>query len=267
MLCNLHTHTTFCDGISTPEDIVLAAIDKGFSSIGFSGHGYTDFDVSYCMTDTDAYVSTICTLRERYGSQIELFLGIEEDAACPIANRKDFDYIIGSSHYLKHNSRYYPIDSSAEDLKRCVEAFDGNPLKLADAYYQTFCAYIRARKPDIIGHFDLITKYDESENSQFLKNPQYQQLAERYLKEALNTDCFFEVNTGAMARGYRTSPYPASQLLHTLKKQGGKVVLCSDSHSADSLDYAFNETRALLRDIGFEYVYVLSKGLFAKDYL
>ena len=37
-LQNLHTHTTYCDGINTPEQIILTAIDKGFGAIGFSGH-------------------------------------------------------------------------------------------------------------------------------------------------------------------------------------------------------------------------------------
>jgi len=41
MLSNYHTHSTFCDGKNTPEEIVLAAIDKGFDVIGLSGHGHT----------------------------------------------------------------------------------------------------------------------------------------------------------------------------------------------------------------------------------
>ena len=35
---NFHTHTTWCDGSDTPEDVVLSAIGKGFSAIGFSSH-------------------------------------------------------------------------------------------------------------------------------------------------------------------------------------------------------------------------------------
>ena len=34
MLSNLHQHTTFCDGKSTAEEVVIAALEKGFSSIG-----------------------------------------------------------------------------------------------------------------------------------------------------------------------------------------------------------------------------------------
>ena len=54
---NLHSHTTYCDGKNTPEEMVLAAMDRGFDVFGFSGHSYTAFDESYCMSRamTDAY--------------------------------------------------------------------------------------------------------------------------------------------------------------------------------------------------------------------
>ena len=64
MLSNLHTHTTFCDGNNTAEDIVQKALYKGFSSIGFSGHGYTAFDLSYCMKDIKGYIEKIRSLKK-----------------------------------------------------------------------------------------------------------------------------------------------------------------------------------------------------------
>ena len=66
MLTNLHTHTSFCDGKSTPEEMISYAIEKGFGSIGFSGHGHTSFDESYCITDTDGYIAEIKRLKEKY---------------------------------------------------------------------------------------------------------------------------------------------------------------------------------------------------------
>ena len=66
MIANFHTHTSFCDGKNTPEEIIKAAINKGFSAIGFSGHGYTDFDLRYCMKNTDEYIKEITQLKEKY---------------------------------------------------------------------------------------------------------------------------------------------------------------------------------------------------------
>ena len=68
MLTNYHTHSTFCDGKSTPEEIVKAAIAEGFDAIGFSGHGYTEYDLRYCMRDVAGYITEIVRRREIYKS-------------------------------------------------------------------------------------------------------------------------------------------------------------------------------------------------------
>lgn len=261
MLTNLHTHTTFCDGKNTPEEVVLAAIDRGFASIGFSGHGYTPFDPRYCLQDTTGYIAEIKRLRAAYAGKISIYLGVEEDAFAPVM-RTDFDYIIGSSHYLRVDGQFYPIDSSPAHFARCLDVFGGDAEKLADAYYRSFCAYIGERRPDIVGHFDLITKYEETGEPHFFCSEQYLALAERYLLRALEADVIFEVNTGAIARGLRTSPYPHERLLHRICRSGGKITLSSDCHRAELLDAAFAETEQLLREIGFAQVYVLDEGKF-----
>ena len=168
-LSNLHTHSTFCDGQNTPEEIVSAAINKGFSSIGFSGHGHTSFDLRYCMKDTEGYITEIERLKEKYGGKIKILLGTEEDIFAPV-NRKRYDYIISSSHYYCVDGRYYPIDSSYDYFEACLELFDYNAVKMAEVYYGSFYDYILKRRPDIIGHFDLITKFDEIGRSLFLEN-------------------------------------------------------------------------------------------------
>lgn len=265
MLSNFHTHTSFCDGKNTAEEMVISAINKGFSSLGFSGHGYTKDDTSYCMTDTEGYIAEIKRLKEKYKNKIQIYLGIEEDMR-QLQNREDFDYILGSNHYFRIEDKYYDVDRLPVYFNNVLKLFNGDILTLARNYYEPFCDYIKSRKPDIIGHFDLITKFDEPDCT-FLNNQEYKALAEKYLLEALKADCFFEVNTGAVSRGYRTSPYPSLDLLHTLKKNGGKLVLNSDSHSANSLDCFFKESKKMLKDIGFEYTYTLYNNEFIKDYL
>ena len=121
-----------------------------------------------------------------------------------------------------------------------------------------------SRKPDVIGHFDLITKFDEKAESIFLENKEYRTIANGYIRLAARAECLFEVNTGAMSRGYRTSPYPSEELLHTLKREGGRVILTSDSHHADTLDFAFDEAKHLVRSVGFEHAYALYNGEFVK---
>ena len=263
MISNYHTHTSFCDGKNTPEEIVLYAIENDCPSIGFSGHGYTPFDLRYCMQDTQGYIEEISRLKAKYGNKIDIYCGVEEDAFSYI-NRKSFDYIIGSSHYFNINNRYYPIDSNYDYFKKCLEAFDYDVIKLSETYYRTFVNYITMRKPDIVGHFDVITKFDEIDTQRFLDNSHYLKIAQKYIKSAAQTDVLFEVNTGAISKGIRKTPYLGENLLYILKTQGGKVILSSDCHNVENLNYYFNEMEHVLRDIGFDSVYELYKGEFRK---
>lgn len=261
VLSNFHTHTTFCDGKNTPEEVVLAAIEKGFGAIGFSGHAATASGSCWCMSDTEGYIAQIARLKEKYRDRIQIYLGVEEDMVGPV-DRGRFEYIIGSAHYCVLDGVYYSIDGSPERFEKCLAAFDGDALALAEHYYESFVAYIRKRKPDIIGHFDLITKFDELGEPLFLGNPDYEKLAGKYLLEAVKSECIFEVNTGAISRGYRTSAYPSEQLLHLLQKQDAKLILSSDSHQIETLDTAFAQTKQFLRDIGFTQLYTLYDGEF-----
>jgi histidinol-phosphatase (PHP family) len=79
---NLHTHTTYCDGMNTPREMADAAIMKGFRTLGFSGHVPAPFDPSYCMTPLGAlaYKEEVRRLGEEYAGRIKIYLGVEDDA-------------------------------------------------------------------------------------------------------------------------------------------------------------------------------------------
>ena len=263
MLSNLHTHTTFCDGKSTAEETVLAAINKGFVSIGFSGHGYTAFELTSCMKDEEGYIREINRLKEIYKKDIEIYLGTEEDSFSLIDRRK-YEYIIGSSHFLKLNGKIMPLDLKIECMNECISSFGGDITAISENYYTNFASYLKSRRPDIVGHFDLLTKYDEKMGPYFLGNPKHDKIAEHFITELGKEGFLFEVNTGAIARGYRTSPYPALNLLHKLKKSGSPITLTSDCHNAEYLDCHFKEAKELLHDVGFRELTILRNHNFTK---
>ena len=256
---HFHTHTTFCDGKASAEELICTALSLGFSAIGFSGHGYTPYDLRYCMKNTEGYIKEIQELKKKYEGKIEVYLGIEEDSRAPVERTK-FDYVIGSCHYYEYGENLFPIDSNYDYFSHGIASYGNNALLFAEKYYEHFCSYILERKPDVIGHFDLVTKFEEKYESRFLKNTDYLKMSEKYLKIALGACSIFEVNTGAITRGLRTSPYPFENLLHVLLKEGGRITISSDAHTAEGLDFHFKETAAMLRDIGFTKAYALSGG-------
>lgn len=263
---NLHQHSTFSDGKSTPEEIVLFAIENQMESIGFSDHRMTPFEVTMgynCVTkETYAkYTAEIERLKQKYSDKITLFKGIEADAFCLI-DGEVYDYVIGSVHYLEANGKTYPIDHTARQQMEYVnEACNGDFIKFAQDYYNQVVDCIKKFKPDIIGHFDVITKFSLIDEN----NPTYQEIAKKALRECAKITNLIEVNTGAISRGYKTLPYPADFLLKEALNLKMDVILSSDSHNKNTVICNFNESIELLKKIGFTHIAKLTKNGFIKE--
>ena len=54
------------------------------------------------------------------------------------------------------------------------------------------------------------------------------------------------INTGAIARGKRTQPYPAPEMIEYIRSRGGKFILSSDAHFKEKLAYDFEIYENLL---------------------
>jgi len=270
-LSNAHTHTPYCDGHTDIPDMVSRAQALGFVSLGFSGHAYQGFDPDYSMSlaGQQAYHDALRTLQRRHreeGLSPKLYVGLEQDALVPQAqkeqNRRQFDYIIGSVHYLsdKMNGKKEAVDGSQAMLTRFVnDVFGGDAVELAKAYYRLLGASVKADKPDIIGHFDVVRKHAGVLGLD-ITNPEYRRAALNAMELAFAGCRLLEVNTGIIARGYDTLPYPAAFLLDAWRELGGDITLTSDCHDAQNLDYAYEPTLQMLKRMGFRRLLYLGTG-------
>ncbi len=242
-MMDLHVHTCYCDGIDTPEDIVDAAIKKGLDTIGFSGHSYTFFDESYCMSieNTKKYFDKIQALKEMHKNKIKILCGLELDYYSDF-NTSGFDYTIGSVHYLHIENEYIAVDHIFETLDYAAEKyFGGDYYSLCEEYFKTAGNVLEKTKADIIGHFDLITKFNEKEPRFDVTHPRYVEAYKNAIDRLLPYGKPFEINTGAISRGYRSAPYPHPDIISYIKSRGGKLILSSDSHKKETLTYKFSE--------------------------
>lgn len=249
-------HTTFCDGKNTPREMVEAGINKGFQTIGFSGHSHTFFDETWCMTKegTKAYIKEIEQLKLEYCSKIEILCGIEQDYYSEMSVDR-YDYVIGSVHYLKKEGVYLPIDESKEILLDIVRDFyAGDIYGLVEDYYLTLADVGRKTQCNIIGHFDLITKFNENNE---LFNEDNDRYKKAYLLALNQLNCnhyLFEINTGCVSRGYKSTPYPSIAILEEIKKRKGRVILTSDSHDTSGIGYDFDKWFEKYRMLGLNIV-------------
>ena len=240
---NLHTHTYYCDGKDSPEALVQRAIALGFRALGFSGHEYTSFDADFCMSpaDTEEYRREVLDLKEEYKDQIDIYLGIERDYFGD-GDDYPYDYVIGSLHYVKAGEKYLPVDYTEEITQASVDRyFGGDYRSYVESYYETIADVVEKTGADIVGHFDLITKFNEGGRLFDENAPWYREAALTALQTVAASKPIFEINTGAMERGYRTKPYPADFLLAEIERRQCPVILSSDCHDLQCLDYGFRD--------------------------
>lgn len=250
---NLHNHSVFSDGEHTLEQNVESAIEKGMLALGFSDHSYTPCDESYCMMTRDygTYLQELARLKEKYAGLIRIYAGLELDYDSD-PDVSAFDYFLASVHYIIKNGRTYAIDHSLGQQERCCEeAFDGDKLAMAKCYYDQLVAHVKRCDPTFVGHFDVITKFSYIPE----EDPRYQEIALKALEEIVKVCPYIEVNTGAISRKCRTTPYPARFLLEKMLQLGAKPVLGADSHHKENLIFWFDEAVALLKEVGFTQIW------------
>ena len=257
---NLHTHSIFSDGKSTLEEYVQAALMRGFKSLGFSEHAPGD-DCEIPEEKMPEYMAEIAMLKQKYASQIELYTGLEFDYYAPAKEwRHKLDYTIGSVHSIKvPGGERLAVDYLHEDMAKLVDILGEEDM--VREYYRLVRGVL-TENPDIIGHLDLITKLN-TQNRYFNPNAKYYiNAAEETIAAIANAGVIAEVNTGAIARGYTTKPYPSKRLMQILYSYNVPLTISSDAHSADMIDCAFEYAIELLRGVGYNNVMLYCKGRF-----
>jgi len=209
---DLHMHSAFSDGKNTAEEMVQAAVRLGLECVGLSEHSHTvGDDCGMTEEGTRAYRAEMDRLKEKYAGQIRILCGLERDYYSD--DTLDYDYVIGSVHWIRmEDGHRLPIDWTAEKLRQFTEKyFRGDWYAMAEAYYEL--------------------------EAQVVEENAWKQAADRLLE----TGKPFEINTGAMSRGYRSEPYPAREIRDYIRARGGKLVLSSDSHRADTIAWKFGD--------------------------
>ena len=172
--------------------------------------------------------------------------------------RDQYDYIIGDIHDVFCEGEYYAVDSNRETMQYAIDTFfGGNPTAYAKDYFANYAKKVPLLKPDVLGHFDLVTKFSLMNE----EDPAYLAAAKEALVASLEVTPVIELNTGALSRGHRPI-YPAMYLIDEVKAHGGKFTLTADSHHIDHLTFYFDEAREILKSRGVNSMLVYKGGQF-----
>jgi histidinol-phosphatase (PHP family) len=276
---NYHTHTLFCDGRNSAEEMVAAALERGIEILGFSAHALFPFASWWHLPvrDYGAYAAEISRLKEKYAGRITILMGYEADYLPPASlpdrarysrqylsrymkfDGADADFLIGSVHYAEGGA--FCVDGDAREVAQGLESrYGGDAKKFVRAYYESVRAMIASCDFDIVGHIDVIRKrngvlkfFDEREDW-------YAEEIEKTAKAAGEKKVIVEINTGGMAHKVIDDVYPSQDFLTLLKKYAVPVTINSDAHDAENIDHSFDFARECARKAGYTETVYLTDG-------
>jgi histidinol-phosphatase (PHP family) len=262
----LHTHTTFCDGKNTVEELCQSAFEQGLSILGFSAHAPLPKRSGIVsqwhlpQEKLEAYIEAVQKAKKEWEGRLSIYLGLEIDyipGVCGPADHRfeayDLDYTIGSVHYLANEdlSYYFTVDGPRDEWQNGVQSlFSGDYEAAAHAYWANVRAMVEAGGFDILGHMDLVKK-----NNPAWWNDQtpasYQKDVTQLISKLKNTAIVVEVNTGAINRGTMDETYPSLGILKNMAREAIPVTMNADAHSTAHVRGNYDRAIEVLKKSGY----------------
>ena len=251
---NFHTHTIFCDGMNTAREMAEKALELGFTHLGFSGHMDPDIRM-----DLEAYNAEICRMQELFRGKMDILRGVELDVLYQPQGEeearllKEMEFVIGSTHFAEGAAgELFAVDNTPEIFTEgCRRFFDGDYYRLAKAYYELEAQVYDRLQCTFIGHFDLVTRFNDDLHYLDETDPRYYGPALEAMEYLASKGVPFEINCGAVNRGHKAELYPNRFFLKKLKEMGGEIVINSDAHHRDLLNGGFDIAARTAMECGF----------------
>ena len=254
---NLHMHSTYDDGKDSCECMLSACMKASLASAGISLHSPLPFQNDWAAASiyVSGYLREMASLKCRFGQAFQVYTGIEWDVLSDPAELDRFDYVIGSVHHLPVCAVPPSVDNTPEETAGCIQKyFGGDADAAATCYFNELLKVASEPRVSICGHFDLLLKFNERMPLFNPESPAYIKAGQTALDALLDAGKIIEVNTGAISRGWRSTPYPEAFWLHEIARRGGSVLISSDAHSSAHVVTGFDAAEALLISCGFDHV-------------
>ncbi|MFA6367570.1 MAG: histidinol-phosphatase [Bacteroidales bacterium] len=267
---NYHSHSTFCDGKNTLEEMALSAIERGMQYFGFSAHSPVPFknDFGLPTSEIDNYLKETKRLKKKYEDKIKLFTSMEFDYIPKIsedirerAEKYNLDYIISSIHLVSSENGLWFIDGSKQESydKGLIECFGGDIKKAVKAFYSQTNEMISKINPNILGHFDKVKMHNKD---RYFKEdePWYRDLVMESIDLMKQNNTICEINTRGLYKGRSNDYFPQTPWIKALAQKQVRVTISTDCHKADEVDKLFVECSNHLKDCGHKDIWYFDES-------
>ena len=262
---NYHSHSKYCDGAHQLEDYIIACIDKGYQSYGFSSHapipGGSVWNMKIERLDT--YLKEVDRLIEKYQGQIEIFKSLEVDYLDGIQGPSTYshllDYTIGSIHFIGRGARpdLFEIDGPySKFLNGLVRHYDNHLRAAVEHYFELSIQMIKNDPPDILGHADKIISHAFKYDKNILESLWYIEILNEFTNTLEQSDVIVEINTKGLRLSQQPTTYPHISFLHILKDKNIRFQLNADVHKISDLDIGYQATLELIKGLGIRELWI-----------
>lgn len=275
MRIDYHIHTEFSDDSDyAMEQVIKDAIKKGFDELCFTDH--VDYGIKkdwdepgemiyrkggagepdqmpVANVDYPVYYKTFQKMKELYQDEISLKFGLEFGMQAhtvekyeKLFSRYPFDFIILSVHEIEDKEFWDQGFQNGMTQQEYNERYYEEMLYLVKNYHNY----------SVLGHMDLITRYDKAGVYPFEK---LKPILTKILKTVIADGKGIEINTSSHRYGLKDLT-PSRDILKLYKELGGKIItIGSDSHKPEHLGAFVDETKEELKALGFEQICTFDK--------
>ena len=246
-LADLHMHTHLCaHAEGEPKDYAKRAVALGLGELGISEHAPmpSGYDALRLAEDRLPDYLAMVEAARRVAPQLPIRLGVEaeycrgqEDYVRRFLARADWDYVIGSVHYLE----MWNFDDPKEiPAWRAIRDLFGTWRD----YFSLWKEAARTKLYDTLGHPDLVKKFG------FFPKEPCEALFEDALRTVAEAGCCLEINTAGLRKPVKEI-YPSSAFLRIARRLDIPITFGSDAHAPHEVGAGFREAVALARECGY----------------
>ncbi|MGC3989498.1 MAG: histidinol-phosphatase HisJ family protein [Chthoniobacteraceae bacterium] len=255
MTADYHIHTPLCrHATGEPWEYAQAALERGLPEIGFSDHSpmpeaFDDWRM--LIEELPRYLEAVQHAREKF-PQLPIRIGLEVDYLEghepwieKLAGMADWDYLIGSVHYIAPG---WDVDNP-----KWIGRFRERPVaEIWDLYWSAYEKAIRSRLFDFVAHPDLPKKFG------FRPPGDLRPFYEPAIAALAETGTACEINTAGLRKEVREM-YPAPQFLEMAQAAGVPLLINSDAHAPGEVGADFDAAIQLAKAAGYQNVLRFSK--------
>jgi len=244
-LRDYHIHTPLCHhAVGEPIEYVKAAQTAKLTEIGFADHNpmptlFDDWRMR--IEDLPQYFETIGAIQQsgfsvRLGLECDFLLGYEWWIET-LSKKTDWDYLIGSVHYIAPG---WDVDNP----KHIGRFTEGTVEEIWDLYWTHYSRCIESGLFDFVAHPDLVKKFG------FRPDGDLRRYYEPAIETLMKHNVAFEINTAGL-RKQAAEVYPAFEFTQLAAQAGIPLLINSDAHAPSEVAHGFESARNLALQAGY----------------